>query len=75
MTTTVLYSCTKCKLHRVPVIVPAREQEDVIAWMKTTTNFLSLDHAKRSPYCDTTELQEVMIPMTGRDKVGGPVLQ
>lgn len=75
MTTTVLYSCHKCKLHRVPVVVPAREEEDVVAWMKETTEYLAQDHYKRSPHCDTTALQEVMIPMTGRDKVGGPILQ
>jgi hypothetical protein len=75
VTTTIKYSCTLCGLQKVSVVVPARGEEDVLVWMDATGLFLSDDHRKRSPACQTKELQDVMIPMSGTDRVGGPALQ
>lgn len=74
VTTRVLYSCVPCGLRRVPVDVPARGEEDVLAWMEKLGHAMSMDHARRSPHCHPESLTEVMIPMTGTDRVGGPVL-
>jgi len=72
MTITVKYSCKLCGLDKVDVVVPARGTEDVLTWMDTMGRFLGEDHHRRSPYCTPTKLQDVMIPMTGTDRVGGP---
>lgn len=69
------YSCALCGLKRVSVSVPVRGEENVIEWMEKTGAFLGADHAERSPRCHPKELTEVMIPYTGRAKVGGPVVQ
>lgn len=63
MTITCLYSCELCGLHRVPVEVSVRLNEDVTA------------HRERSPECHSMVLSELLIPMTGTDRVGGPTIQ
>jgi hypothetical protein len=70
-----LYSCDGCGLSRVSCDVPARSEEDVLAWMEQTIRVLSRDHARRSPTCHPRSLQEVMIPIEGAEKVGGPSVQ
>lgn len=75
MTITVLYSCPECGLDRVPVQVPARDEENVIVWMEQTGEHLSLDHARRSPNCHPAQLKDIMIPIVGAEKVGGPAVQ
>lgn len=74
VTTRVLYSCVPCGLRRVPVEVAARGEEDVLAWMEKLGHLLATDHHRRSPHCRPESLTEIMIPMTGTDRVGGPVL-
>jgi hypothetical protein len=70
------YSCFKCGILRQLVTVPAREDEDVITWMeKICAPALSADHDRRSPACRITELSEVMIPIDGAEKIGGPPVQ
>lgn len=69
----VLYSCHECGLNKVPVLVPARESEGVIEWMNATVRVLARDHSQRSPRCETKALNDIMIPISGADRVGGPV--
>lgn len=73
----VLYSCAACGLQRVPVDVPARvETEDVLHWVEQTLGMaMKADHTRRSPACRAAGVQDVMIPMTGAEKIGGPVVQ
>lgn len=73
MVTIVYYSCFKCGLDRVPCSVKAREQENVIEWMKILGEKLSADHSERSPDCHPKQLNNIMIPIDNRSKVGGPV--
>lgn len=76
MTITVLYSCPECGLERVPVEVPARGEEGVITWMDNMViTHLGSDHARRSPDCHPERLRDIMIPLTGTEKVGGPSVQ
>lgn len=72
MTITVKYSCPLCGLSRVECDVPARGDEDVVVWMEQTIAVVGRDHARRSPACHPERLHDLMIPMTGVDKVGGP---
>jgi hypothetical protein len=65
------YSCTLCGIYRRHVSVPQRENEDVRIWMNMVTHRLADDHKLRSPNCRATKLDEVMIPITGADKIGG----
>lgn len=69
------YSCPLCGVLKAEVDVPARGEEDVIAWMDRTILVLAVDHARRSPDCHPDKLVDVMIPLDGTDRVGGPVLQ
>ena len=75
MTTEVQYSCNLCGINRATVAVQAREAEPIVDWMRTLTLRLQQDHGQRSPSCRADSLSEVLVPMTGRDKVGGPVIQ
>lgn len=72
--TTLMYSCKLCGLHRVKVPVRSREtEESVTAWMDHTIHMIAFDHRRRSPVCQAKEITEVMIPLTGTDRIGGPV--
>ena len=72
----VKYSCAACGIHRIVVQVPARQAEGVIDWVeKTMAQAISDDHTQRSPHCPSRTMSEVMIPMTGAEKVGGPAVQ
>lgn len=73
LTVRVQYSCPLCGLFKVHCDVPARGDEDVLVWMEQTIAALSHDHHARSPQCHPGELKDVMIPMTGTDRIGGPV--
>lgn len=75
MNITCKYSCPPCGLKRVALDVPARSVESVTAWMDATVRRISADHRRRSPHCHAPKLEELLIPMTGTDKVGGPAVQ
>jgi hypothetical protein len=75
VTIVVLYSCAECALTKVRCAVPAREEEDVRVWMDQTIRLVSADHHRRSPRCHPKTLSDLMIPMTGTDRVGGPTQQ
>jgi hypothetical protein len=71
----VKYSCAACGLHRIPCEVPVRREEDVVEWTeKIMAVALAMDHGIRSPHCRPKAFTEVMIPITGTDKVGGAVV-
>lgn len=75
MTITVLYSCVLCGLDRATCVVPARADEDVRVWMDQTIRVVAADHAHRSPTCTAQQLSNLMIPMTGADRIGGLAVQ
>ncbi len=77
ITIPVLYSCKGCGLVKRPVQVAARlSDQDVLDWMDRELRVaLSRDHARVSPDCESPTIEEIMIPMTGCDVVGGPTLQ
>lgn len=67
------YSCAGCGLYRVVVSVPARTTEELFVWMDwVAAKAISEDHARRSPSCTSRTISELMIPITGASKVGGP---
>lgn len=69
----VRYSCNLCGIRGVTVHVPARKDEDVKEWVEQVMgNALSADHRRRSPECQPQSLQDVMIPVEGTDRIGGP---
>lgn len=69
------YTCKPCGLKRISVEVPARLTEPVEEWMDATVRLISADHKLRSPLCRASKMSELMIPMTGTDRVGGPTVQ
>ena len=75
MDITVLYSCALCGLDRAPCSVPVRRDEDVRLWMDATIRLVAANHAYRSPDCTAQQLSDLMIPMTGADRMGGPAVQ
>jgi hypothetical protein len=74
-TINVSYSCALCGLKKVSCRVPARGSETVTEWMGVTVQLLAADHQKRSPGCRAEKLDELMIPITGAECVGGPAVQ
>lgn len=72
----VFYSCSDCGLCRVGVSVIAREEdEDLLAWMHKIGQELGADHDRRSPGCSPGILGDILIPMHGTNRVGGPSVQ
>ncbi len=74
-TVSIRYSCHLCGIEKAAVDVPARGEEDLEKWMAVMIHALGNDHQKRSPNCHPQSLSDIMIPMTGTDRVGGPVIQ
>lgn len=75
---TVKYSCHKCGIYRKDIDIPARQEEDVIAWMNDiVTSALSKDYDTSSPLCIINSLSEVLIPIQQfSKKIGeGPTIQ
>ena len=75
LTIGVRYSCRGCDLVGREVRVPARTVEGVLAWMRQTQRLVSDDHGKTSPHCTATRLEELKIPMSQVDRVGGAPVQ
>lgn len=70
------YSCSTCGLKDIQVRVIARENEEVKEWLNNTVlYYIYPDHLRRSPDCQATSLQDLKIPLTGTDKIGGPIVQ
>ena len=71
-TISVRYSCAACGIAKVSVAVPARQSEDVKDWVeKIMAQAISDDHTVRSPRCTSRTMSEVMIPVSGTDRIGG----
>lgn len=73
MTITVMYSCFGCGVVKEKLEVPAREDEGVLTWTNLTVRRIADAHRREHPDCQATTLSELMIPATGRSKIGGPV--
>jgi hypothetical protein len=72
VTVRVLYSCVPCGLSKVACEVPERgPYEDVSDWVgRTLPAAIKADHSRRSPACQAATISEVLIPMTGVERVG-----
>lgn len=71
-----LYSCEGCGIERAEVEVPIRTTQDVAEWMERVVIYIvSGHHAAHSPECTAQTMRDVMIPITGADKIGGSSLQ
>lgn len=77
MSLTVRYSCHACGIEKAEVPVRYRSSsEEVLDWMlQVLTPALLADHDSRSPHCRPEGLDDVMIPITGAQYIGGPCLQ
>lgn len=76
LTIGVKYSCHLCGLKDIEVQIPARETEDVLAWMHQVLEpGVGADHQMRSPHCKPKTLKDVKIPMSGADRIGGATAQ
>lgn len=72
MSITVLYTCRSCGIFMRQVLVLARTDEDVVYWTREVLGrAVGGDHAHYSPFCKAPTMSEVMIPMTGVDRIGG----
>lgn len=68
------WSCFQCGLHRVELSVPARGDEDVLTWVAAVATAAGEDHDRRSPDCVIDALGELLIPIGGAEKIGGPAV-
>lgn len=75
ITIKVRYTCTLCATLDVVVTVPARGDEDVGKWLDQTAAYIGDDHRRRSPKCVARKMTNLKIPITGADKVGGPIIE
>jgi hypothetical protein len=72
----VRYTCNACGISKREVEVLARTDEDVIVWVEQIMGrAIGCDHAAQSPFCKSTKMTSVEIPVNGVDRVGGAVLQ
>ncbi len=70
----VAYTCTLCGIKDREVSVPARGDEDVVSWLQNVCiPALEYDHACISPECGAQELTNLMIPLSGADRIGGVI--
>lgn len=70
----VFYTCDACGVEKAVVDMPARSTETIGEWMKILGQCLGEHHSTNSPNCTATELTEVWIPLTGREKIDGPIV-
>lgn len=75
ITITVKYSCGLCRLEKIELLVPARENESIDQWLQETIQRIADDHAKRSKGCFPDHLKDIMIPVYNENQIGGPELQ
>lgn len=72
----VMYSCKMCGLHRIKRAVKIRGEEDAPTWMReTVVPAIAADHFARSPHCKSKVIDQVLIPITAVDRIGGPTIQ
>ena len=68
------YTCPECGVNRAEVSVPVRPPDmDVVHWVQNVAaHYLAADHAMRSPACTCNTMSEMMIPISGAERIGGP---
>jgi len=71
----VLYSC-RCGITDKAVSMREREYgESVVDWVeKVMTPAIDQDHTASSPTCTSRTMESVKIPMDGRPRIGGPII-
>lgn len=68
---TIIYSCPLCGLDKAETEV----DEDVSVWMgEVVALALFQDHRRRSPFCTSKNFKDLMIPLSGRAYIGGPLV-
>lgn len=74
---TIRYSCPACGLVDEKVDVRDREPgENVVTWTRDVMGWaINIQHRRRSPGCNAKTAEDVKIPMTGRNIIGGPIIQ
>lgn len=66
-----LYSCPLGCVTKRAVVVPSRGAEDVVTWLeKIALPVIATDHAGTSPFCPADSVKDLMIPMSGSERVG-----
>lgn len=71
----VLYTCHTCGVVKRKVAFRERgEEEDVRTWMTALRVAIAADHELVSLGCPG-ETCDLMVPMTGRSRIGGPITQ
>jgi hypothetical protein len=76
MTETIIcrYYCSRCKQKRDVPVATRTEEQNVVEWLEQVAVVaISEDHARVSPRCRATHMDEVYIPVDHRPRVGGPV--
>jgi hypothetical protein len=71
------YSCKHCgiKDRKIDVRMRNQNRENVIEWMQgPVVQTVSFDHRQQSPLCKATHIDEVKIPYTGVEYIGGPAV-
>lgn len=72
----VMFTCRMCGIEREGVDVRARDEwQDILDWMETVKRTLSIAHSERSATCVATKMDEVWIPTSGADIIGGAAKQ
>lgn len=72
----VLYSCEGCGLRDVGVEVSARVPgTDIGVWIDQTRAAVTIDHRRRSSFCQAPAMQELRIPVAGVNFIGGSPVQ
>ena len=66
-----MYTCHACALVKAKLAVPARESEEIGAWVEATATLLGADHCQRSPHCMERKI-DLYIPIEGAERLGGP---
>jgi hypothetical protein len=76
LTVECMYSCSLCGVTKRKVMVPARGDENVVAYVeKVAVPRLVADHLINSPGCKPEKFAEVYIPVTNDGVVGGATKQ
>lgn len=55
------YTCNTCGIRSRPVVVPAREDEDILTWVRATAARIRGDHRQIVPGCRGT-VCDLMVP-------------
>ena len=59
-----MFSCEGCGLKRHELQVPARETEDVVAWVRQVNHHVSVEHRHVSPRCHAVKC-DLYLPNCG----------